>query len=376
MVTPRWATDAIYTNGPQAGNPNKLAPSSGYQAEGWVPGQPLPSRYLNWWMGLVGGLVEGLPRMLAQNWSPVDVSGVTEGVHFLFEGADGWLIALGGNGTSTDKVYRSKNRGATWSAATMPSLATRLVTGHLNPNTGDLFAGATGTAGLVLRSVDNGVNWTDTGETDGGKDSLYEPNTGRSLMLGEDKLLSTADGTTWADVALTNAQRMALGTGGRVAIVGDAGAIWTTDNGGTSVTARTSGTGDDLLSVVWTGSHFVASGENGTTIRSEDGITWEATGSPGIGATDDITLLAYKAGVVIAFEGHSGSLPNAPAGIAWSVDNGVSWTAAPFAHSWLPTAASTSGSDPYRVAHLADGRLWIFSNLNNDASQVWRGVAF
>lgn len=56
----QWANDANYTNGPEAGNPTKVTPSTGVQNEGWIPNDKLYPQWLNWWQNLVGLWVDWL----------------------------------------------------------------------------------------------------------------------------------------------------------------------------------------------------------------------------------------------------------------------------------------------------------------------------
>jgi len=63
---PTWATDANFTNGGVgiAGTPTKVAPSGPVQAEGNVPGTPLPAQRLNWFQNLVGGWTAWLSAII------------------------------------------------------------------------------------------------------------------------------------------------------------------------------------------------------------------------------------------------------------------------------------------------------------------------
>lgn len=46
-VLPTWASNPNYLSGPDAGSATKIAPSAGFRAEGWVPGDELPAQVLN-----------------------------------------------------------------------------------------------------------------------------------------------------------------------------------------------------------------------------------------------------------------------------------------------------------------------------------------
>jgi len=100
---PDWATDAAYTHGPVAGQPNKSQPSSGESAEGFIPAQPIPADYLNFKINEIG------------RW-----------LHYL-DSAVGALVF--GNGRDGD---------FTFNGSTTPSWATR--SGSVYTLTRDVFA--------------------------------------------------------------------------------------------------------------------------------------------------------------------------------------------------------------------------------------------
>jgi hypothetical protein len=50
---PNWATDTNFSSGSAVGKPTKDEPSSGFQAQGWVPGNNFIGKIANWWFNLV-----------------------------------------------------------------------------------------------------------------------------------------------------------------------------------------------------------------------------------------------------------------------------------------------------------------------------------
>ena len=363
----QWAEDANFTNGPDVGTATKVRPSTGFEQEGYVPGNPLPAQYLNWLLNQVGRRANALAGMLALNWQEIDGSAVTEGIHCVCRALNGTWVGVGGTGTSTTKIYYSRNKGKTWAAATMPSTTGRFTSCVTNEDTGDVFAIG---GGMILKSTDDGETFTDqslTAFTGVDRcDSIFDPVSGRVILADVNDSYSTADGTTYVNRTDPTQQMKRLATNGlgRVVWVGDAGAILTTDDGAaTAWTARTSGTADDLFTVIWAGDKFIAAGESGTIRTSPDGTTWSAGASSGIGATEHIFGLAYHGGVVIAFEGASGSLPNQPTAIAFSIDGGLTWDARQAVISWRGDSTSGNGSDPSRI-QVVDGRLLMFTALN------------
>lgn len=53
VTLPSWATDTNFSSGAESGSSVKLEPSAGVKAQGWIPGNSLPARWLNWWANLV-----------------------------------------------------------------------------------------------------------------------------------------------------------------------------------------------------------------------------------------------------------------------------------------------------------------------------------
>jgi hypothetical protein len=49
---PVWSTDTNYTNGPKVGTPTKVDPGLGKMEEGWLPSEPPPAQYQNYWQNL------------------------------------------------------------------------------------------------------------------------------------------------------------------------------------------------------------------------------------------------------------------------------------------------------------------------------------
>lgn len=62
--------------------------------------------------------------------------------------------------------------------------------------------------------------------------------------------------------------------------VGSGGTILTSDDSGTTWSQQSSGTPYTLRSVAWTGAEFVAMGNNGTAVRSTDGLSWSVQATP------------------------------------------------------------------------------------------------
>jgi photosystem II stability/assembly factor-like uncharacterized protein len=81
-------------------------------------------------------------------------------------------------------------------------------------------------------------------------------------------------------------------------VVGDAGTILGSTDGGVTWTPRTSGTTFPLRRVVWTGSEFLAAGSTGRLLRSPDGVAWTAQPNPYTASPNahDLNELVFVAG--------------------------------------------------------------------------------
>jgi hypothetical protein len=124
---------------------------------------------------------------------------------------------------------------------------------------------------------------------------------GNQTNNGVDQTLiirSTNNGITWDIVNdgittdITSAYVNAITSSNNlVVIVGDAGQIFTSIDGTQTNTLQTSGTGENLVDVVYGSGIFIAVGENGTIVTSTDGVTWNVRTS---GTTNNLNSVAYN----------------------------------------------------------------------------------
>ena len=160
---------------------------------------------------------------------------------------NGWIVTIDGSGTST--ANRSQN-GTSWSAATLPSLASwsRVEQGN-----------AGGTEYFVVIAKDNG--------------------SGTATDIAG---YSDDNGATWTSATLPSSDfwnGLTYGNGTFVAVAGDASntsnaAAYSTD-GGQNWSSATLPATANWTNVSYNGSVFVATAYNSTTAAiSEDGITW------------------------------------------------------------------------------------------------------
>jgi len=168
-------------------------------------------------------------------------------------------------------TYRSTNNGSSWSLGTRPS--TGLQNGpngyayyNNNPNLRGVGFGnstfvAVGDVGKIVRSTDNGSNWSHV-------------TTGRTTYYGYSNYIASSYGTgTLRGVSFGNSTFVAVGDSGKIIRSTNDGSSW--DN----VTAVNS---NNLYGVSFGNSTFVAVGQNGTILRSEDnGSSWTSESSGG-----------------------------------------------------------------------------------------------
>lgn len=114
---------------------------------------------------------------------------------------------------------------------------------------------------------------------------------GALVAIGDDgKAVTSTDGIDWSDsTSGTGTARRLSGVAygpsgndsvGRFVAVGNAGVVRVSDDGGQSWELRSSRTSNNLLDIAYGDDGFVAVGESGTIVWSEDGETWATQDSP------------------------------------------------------------------------------------------------
>ena len=182
------------------------------------------------------------------------------------------------------------------------------------------------------------------------------------------------------------------------------GRIWHTQNSGTAAW---------LDGVAWSGSQFVAVGEQGTIVTSPDGRTWTPRNS---GTTQDINAVASSGSLIVAVEQNC-TIATSPDGRTWTPHNSgttlcfnaVTWSGSQFVavglsviltspngSTWTPRKSGTnyildgvawSGSQFVAIGYdnegvsssntiltSPDGRTW--TPHNSGTTQDLRGVAW
>ncbi len=311
----------------------------------WVWQNPRPTSYDIWGIDFAdadNGVLVGEGGLLmttgdgGATWTPHD-SGVTvDGTLYRVHRVDAeTIVAVGGYVTlsadTTGVVTRSTDGGATWSAS--PPLQSILFADAYFSDAdhgvavGGDFAQFVPT---VSRTSDGGATW-DTQDLSGVgyllAVSFPAPDTG--FAVGYDfgaslaiAAATTDGGMTWTPQSLTSDQvlndvRFSDATHG--VVVGNAGALFVTSDGGAQWDARDSGTAYDLHSVTFNGDTIVVSGgdyvSEGAVIFSTDGgTTWSPV------PVDRSTLFA------VFSDASNGTAAGSGGALLHTSDGGASWT--------------------------------------------------
>lgn len=170
-------------------------------------------------------------------------------------------------------------------------------------------------------------NWVDVANafTKDFWDVCYDRKTGTWVAVGTDGLLaiSTTSGAIWADGSIPSMpdfRGVASNNFDHFAAVGLAGEIWESADGTAGSWAATpSGSSEDLWGVafgdVFDSPYFLAVGDNGTILRSDDGLSWSSVAPSGL--SSDLYAIRWCAGMWVAV-GAGGAIVTSPDGVAWT----------------------------------------------------------
>ncbi len=184
------------------------------------------------------------------------------------------MMVSGGGGV----LLWSANPGGAWSLESTPTSQTlyALVRG--------LSCGiAVGAQGTILRGGVDGTGWTAVSSPVTGADlhGVVRLADNRFLAVGTGGtvLRSPAAGTPWEVISFPESIELfgvaaRTGSPARVVAVGEGGAIYTSTDAGSSWQEVESSVTRTLRAVAYTGSDFLACGDHGTLLRSQDGVTW------------------------------------------------------------------------------------------------------
>lgn len=119
---------------------------------------------------------------------------------------------------------------------------------------------------------------------------------------------------------------------------------------GMPVTSQSSGTGNNLNGVVWSGTQFVAVGEAGTVLTSPDGVTWTSRSS---GTADGLRSVAWSGSKFVAVGGNPGTALTSSDGITWAKQDlsGISFGG----QAWILSSVVSSGTQFAAVGSTIGG---------------------
>jgi hypothetical protein len=129
----------------------------------------------------------------------------------------------------------------------------------------------------IAASTD-GINWTLVLNTDRDIQDLLWSGSQFIAVGHEGTVLISTNGTDWQDRSLPTGHGRFLKSGAssadKLVVIGAFGAVYTSNDNGQTWTSAESGTDQHLSAIAWTGSEFVAVGEDGVALYSADGNDW------------------------------------------------------------------------------------------------------
>jgi hypothetical protein len=250
---------------------------------------------------------------------------------------------------------------------------------------GNTIVGATGDYyGVPARMIvsTNGGRTFDLPPNLGGHLGMYSVKCGdgRFVAVGENwhnhtaLFLRSADGITWNESGLANAQSLTDVTfaNGLWVAIGRGGTVVTSPDGA-ELNARQSGTDVNLFGVASGAGVIVAVGESGAILRSTNAVNWTLNGTVEGSA---LSSVAYGNGIFVAV-GESGRVYTSATGQSWTARRilGANMLArVAFAHGVFTAIESETG----KIYASSNGVWWSSANvggplLGTDASdgKLW-----
>ena len=254
---------------------------------------------------------------------------------------------------------------------------------------------AVGEKGKIAYS-DNGASWTAVTDSTFGTSEIRAVayGNGRFVAVGDDGKMAYSDnGASWTAVSNGGGTWRAIAYGADKFVAVGFGMSYSTDGTSwTTVPSENRGGLSSINGITFANNKFIAVGNSGKMASSSDGTSWTAVGDSSFGDTS-INAVAYgnNRWVAVGYWDDVGPNTNATIGtMAYSTDNGVTWTAVPRA-STFNTAASigavafgnnrfVAGCHLGYTAYSTDGVSWttgskIISGINGIAYSGSRFVA-
>ena len=178
-------------------------------------------------------------------------------------------------------------------------------------------------------------------------------------------LLQSVDGKAWTAVASSTSQELyGAGTAGfgNYVVVGAAGTVLTS-SGGTEWTARTSGTTANLRAVTFGGGQYVAVGDGGTILTSTNGTAWVAAAAVTGVNLRGVAHAALSSTVDGAITFTNAYVAVGDGGTVLTSNDAITWTARPVLGSAALNAVTYGGQfvvvgDQGVIHTSTDGITW------------------
>lgn len=324
---PRWATDTLYTGGPDNGTPTRVEPTSGLRAQGVEPSDVLTAQLFNELIGVHGDI---LHRYQLLEWA--QTTAITDD-------------ALSKPGSAP------YSPGGTQVIRWLNFDAAPGVYGMVDQNDDTLFS----VTGYEWVGGGNITGMTGCHDLIGFENSILASGGGGVYIANQTFAPGSTPGTTWANVvSLTGARKFARDNHSRVGVAALTQGVRTSTAAGSGWVSATmptppSGTDSYTQLAFGAGVGWVAAGANGSSIviaTSTDGVTYtdrRATAPAG----------AFAAGLV--FDGVNAFYLMSDANILYKSLDGITWTAI---RDFSPTVFEMG---LFRFGELSarDGAVWL-----------------
>jgi len=219
-------------------------------------------------------------------------------------------------------VYTSDDGGINWT--TRPTNSAKSIRCLYSDGKGLIYTGHDN--GIIQRSPDNGATWVTLPSplTTTINDIKFIDSLGIAVSTGG-KILRTVDrGATWTLISTPNSYELntiSITDRNKVTIMGIAGYILNSTNGGTSFTPTYSDIFDHPINavVLKPNSFYLAVGDYGTIVKSDNRVDWVLKTNGFIGMIDDIRFIDTLRGFIAG--DYHGILKTTDGGETWNVKN-------------------------------------------------------
>lgn len=371
QTNPFWATDDVYTNPPQATDPNKIAPTAGEQKEGYRPTQKPPAQHLNFSLHNYGEWLDYYkdidwlsfnflpPELVVPISSYVELGFVAMGFRSNVRFADSLAanIARFVGGTEAaaagDELVASEDGSRfqlVGAGQKIRSLTNRSIQ-YSTTATLWIAVGGDAVASKILTAPNAFSTWTARTDPAAAADRYQWAEDGTIIVacrsLGG--FISSPDGITWTERTHPSANKdvTCITHDGSGLFVAGGSSIYLTSADGLTWVERVPGTAPgQVLGIVWNPvfNVFCACSDQGEIQTSTDGITWTDRESFGAGI-DVRDMQVDPSGVMYAIIDSFGTH------LIRSLDGGLTWEG-----QVLPGGVVTN------MVHM-DGQIWLLGGL-------------